>query len=142
MPPLRDFLGRFRPAGSPGAAAGVPVDRSGELPAEVTPVLALLDDTEAARQRLIARARADAAQLVAAARSEAAAIAADAAQQAEAIRQQAAERVLATARRQASAAVTEAAQQAAQTHELARQRLPALVGEATDMIRQLPAGEP
>ena len=37
MPDLRDFLSRFRPAGTPGAAArpGVPVDRVAEREAEL-----------------------------------------------------------------------------------------------------------
>jgi vacuolar-type H+-ATPase subunit H len=106
MPPLRDFLTRFRPAGSPGAAAGVPADRSGELESEVAPVLTLLDDTETERECLIAQARPDAEQIVAAARSEAAAIAADAAQRAETVREQAAQRAMTAAREQALAEVT------------------------------------
>ena len=48
MPRVRDVLYRFRPAGAPGAAssAGVPVDRSADLAAELEPVFALLADTE------------------------------------------------------------------------------------------------
>jgi hypothetical protein len=55
MPELRDFLARFRPAGAPGTAAraAVPADRSRELEAEVEPVLALLEDTDAERKRII-----------------------------------------------------------------------------------------
>jgi hypothetical protein len=39
-----DFLRRFRPAGTPEAAAraGVPVDRAAEAAGELEPVLALL----------------------------------------------------------------------------------------------------
>ncbi|HEX6919181.1 MAG TPA: hypothetical protein VF314_03025 [Actinomycetes bacterium] len=56
MPRGREFLERFRPVGTPGAAAageGVPADRRAELAAELEPVLALLADTqrEAARLR-------------------------------------------------------------------------------------------
>lgn len=45
----RDFLARFRPVGTPGAAAtaGVPVDRSRELDAELGPVLDALAGTQA-----------------------------------------------------------------------------------------------
>lgn len=48
MPPWNDFLERFRPAGTPGAAArpGVPADRSQDAAAELTPLLLLLDDVQ------------------------------------------------------------------------------------------------
>jgi len=143
MPPLRDFLTRFRPAGSPGAAAraGVPADRSGELEAEVAPVLARLDDTEAEHERLIAQARRDAEQIVAAARSAADAIAADANQRAETAREQAAHQVVTAARKQAARTTRAATQQAALIRELARQRSPALVSRIVGMIRELQVEE-
>jgi cell division septum initiation protein DivIVA len=143
MPPLRDFLARFRPAGSPGAAAraGVPADRSGELESEVAPVLARLDDTQAERERLIAQARSDAEQIVAAAQSEAGAIAADAAQRARTVREQAAQQVMTAAREQAARTIEDARQQAAQTRERARQRMPALVSRIVGTIRQLQIGQ-
>jgi dsDNA-specific endonuclease/ATPase MutS2 len=139
MPPLRDFLTRFRPAGAPGAAAraGVPADRSGELESEVGPVLALLDDTQAERERLVTQARREAEQIVAAAQSTASAIAADAAQRAETAREQAAQQVLTAAREQAARTADDAGQQAAQIRDLARQRTPALVGQVVGTIRQL-----
>lgn len=80
----RDFLARFRPAGTPGsaAAAGVPADRVAELGAELGPVLDALADTQvraaavrsaatddALRRRRDGQARAEA--LVASARSRA-----------------------------------------------------------------------
>jgi vacuolar-type H+-ATPase subunit H len=144
MPPLRDFLARFRPAGSPGAAAraGVPADRSGELESEVAPVLALLADTEAERDRLISQARREAEQIVSGARSAADTIAADAAQRAETVREQAARHVLTAAREQASRTVEEARKQAAQTGELVRQRMPALVSRIVGTIRQLQVEQP
>lgn len=42
MPRVRDLLYRFRPARAPGAAAsaGVPVDRTAELTAELEPLIA------------------------------------------------------------------------------------------------------
>jgi vacuolar-type H+-ATPase subunit H len=143
MPPLRDFLTRFRPAGAPGAAAraGVPADRSGELESEVTPVLALLDDTEAQGERLIAQARHDAGQLVAAARSASDTIAADAAQRAETVREQAAQQVMAAARQEGVRTTQAATQQATQIRELARQRVPALVSQIVGTIRQLHVGQ-
>jgi hypothetical protein len=144
MPPLRDFLMRFRPAGTPGAAAraGVPADRSGELESEVAPVLALLADTDAERERLITRARREAEEIVAAARSAADAITADAARRADTVREQAAQQVLTAARKQAARTTQAAAQQAAQIRELARQRMPALVSRVVGTIRQMQAEEP
>jgi len=138
MPQLRDFLARFRPAGSPGAArAGVPADRSRELQAEVSPVLARLDGTDAERDRIVARARREAEQITAAARAEAAVIAADAARRADAARDEAARQVMAVARDEAARGVADARRQARQTRELARQRMPALVSLAVEEIRQL-----
>ena len=62
MPQWRNVLDRFRPAGTPGAAGrpGIPVDRSADATAELTAVLALLDDAqeEAARTRQVAIDRA------------------------------------------------------------------------------------
>jgi cell division septum initiation protein DivIVA len=144
MPQLRDFLTRFRPAGSPGAAerAGVPADRPSELESEVGPVLALLADIEAERERLITQARRDAEQIVAAAQSAAGAVAADAAQRARTMREQAARQVMITTREQAARTVEDARQQAAQTRELARQRMPALVSRVVGTIRQLDVDDP
>jgi len=144
MPQLRDFLTRFRPAGSPGAAAraGVPADRSGELESELATVLALLADTEAERERLITQARRDAEQVVAAAEASAATIADDAAQRARTLREQAARQVMTAAREQAARTAQDAGQQAAQTRELARQRIPGLVSRVVGTIRQLDVGDP
>jgi len=49
MARARDFLERFRPSGTPGAAArpGVPADRQAERSAELEPLLARLAETEA-----------------------------------------------------------------------------------------------
>jgi cell division septum initiation protein DivIVA len=84
VPQWRNVLDRFRPAGTPGAAGrpGIPVDRSADATAELTAVLALLDDAqeEAARTRQVATDRAQeirraahrqAAELVAKARDDA-----------------------------------------------------------------------
>jgi cell division septum initiation protein DivIVA len=60
--PQWQILDRFRPAGTPGAAGrpGIPADRSADAAAELTEMLALLDDAqeEAARTRQAAADRA------------------------------------------------------------------------------------
>ena len=91
MPQWRDVLERFRPAGTPGAAGrpGIPADRSADATAELTPVLALLDDAqdEAARTRQAAIERAQ--EIRRAARRQAAELVAKARDDAETIRAQA-----------------------------------------------------
>ena len=138
MADLRDFLSRFRPAGAPGAArAGVPADRSRELEAELSPVLALLAGTDAECGQLIERARGDAARMTDQARVQAAAIAAAAGRRAEAAREEAARQAMASAREEAATVVRHAERQAARTRELASQRMPALVSQAVGTIRRL-----
>ncbi|MBF6299016.1 hypothetical protein IU459_15900 [Nocardia amamiensis] len=58
MRPWRDFLERFRPAGTPGAAVlrGIPADRAHDIAGELEPVLALLDHTQAHAERIRADA--------------------------------------------------------------------------------------
>jgi peptidoglycan hydrolase CwlO-like protein len=59
---LRDLLQRYRPVGTPGAAArpGVPADRAAEVATELEPVLALLADTEDDVRRLHEQTREEA----------------------------------------------------------------------------------
>jgi hypothetical protein len=59
MARARDFLERFRPSGTPGAAArpGVPADRQAERSAELEPLLARLAETEAEVAQIRAAAR-------------------------------------------------------------------------------------
>ncbi len=62
MPQGRAFLERFRPVGTPGAAAarGVPADRVAELAAELAPVFELLAATQERSDRIRAKADAEA----------------------------------------------------------------------------------
>jgi vacuolar-type H+-ATPase subunit H len=138
VPGLRDYLDRFRPAGAPGAGgAAVPADRSRELEAELTTVLALLDGVHAECAGVVAQARRDAERIVAAARSEATTMTADADQRARAERDEAAWEVLAAARTEAADAVARARQQALRIRERAEQRIPALAGRAVGLVRGL-----
>lgn len=144
MPQLRDFLGRFRPAGSPGAPAraGAPADRTRELAAEVGPVLALLDGADDEGERIITQAKLDAERVTAAARAEAAAITADAGRRAQAARDEAARQELARAREDTARMMASATLQASRTRELARERIPGLVSDAIGLIWQLRADNP
>ena len=140
MPALRDYLDRFRPAGAPGAAGtGVPADRSRELEAELTAVLALLDGVHAECAGVVAQARRDAERIVAATRAEAAAVANDADRRARAARDEAAGEVLTAARADAIGTVAQADQQALRVRDRARQRIPALASRAVGLVRGLGA---
>ncbi|MGE5131960.1 MAG: hypothetical protein ACM32E_03510 [Gemmatimonadota bacterium] len=144
MPEGRDFLDRFRPAGAPGSAAraGVPADRARELADELDPVLALLDDTHAECERIVADAGREAERIMAAARSEAARTAADADTRARATRDEASRRLLAQAGDRVAAATTAAGHDADRARERAAQRLPALVAKAVALVRDGLDGPP
>lgn len=132
-----DFLARFRPVGTPGAAAtaGVPADRIVELTAELGPVLDALADTlaqaaairasaaeEALRRRRDGHARAEAVVVAAGERAEA--------EQAE---------TLTRARGQAedtvSQAVRAARAEAAAIEKRVGERLPAMVDRVRAAVR-------
>jgi len=135
---LHDYLDRFRPVGAPGAGGtGVPADRSRELEAELTTVLALLDGVHAECAGVLAEARRDAEQIVAAARAEAATMTGDAEQRARAAHDEAARQVLAAARTEAAGTVSRACRQASRIRERAEQRIPALVGKVVSLVRSL-----
>jgi flagellar biosynthesis/type III secretory pathway protein FliH len=136
MPDLRDFLSRFRPAGTPGAAArpGVPVDRVAEREAELQPVLALLADTEQQAARIRRAAAEQAQQRRETAHRQAEAILADARLREDAVRAEAAAQA-------ASVAAAERAQIAAATKQrVARLRtridaqMPAYVERAVSQV--------
>jgi len=65
MAQWRNFLGRFRPVGAPGAAAprGVPADRIAEAAIELAPLLALLDEIDAEAEQIRSQATAEAEKL-------------------------------------------------------------------------------
>lgn len=141
MPQVRDFLSRFRPAGSPGPArAGIPADRRSQLAAELEPLLELLDGPDADCAEIIAAARRDADEIIAAARNDATALVSDAGHRAAEARGQILRDTVAAAQAEAANVTAAAAAEAAVTRDLAGQRLPALAEQAVAMIRELAAG--
>lgn len=141
MPQFRDFLARFRPAGSPGAASrvGVAADRARELSAELAPVLALLAPTHRECKRIVAKAERDAGQIMQDARERAAAMAAEAGRRAEAVRAATAEETAAAARGEAGRAVRDAVRRAQQPRRDVEQQINELVSDAVGLVTTLPA---
>jgi hypothetical protein len=140
----RDLLRRFRPAGTPGAAArpGVPVDRAAEAAAELAPVLARLAGVQAECGRLREQARRDAEELRQRAREQAAALVAAARERAAGERAEAAARARAGADAESARQVAEAERQATALRELAERRLPDYVARVVAMVSTSGAGEP
>ncbi len=143
MPQLRDFLRRFRPAGTPGAAAraGVPMDPARELEAEVVSVLTLLDGTQDECERIVGQSRHDADAIKAAACPEAAALIAEGDRRARAARDEAARQLTDAAAGDVAAMVAAAEREAVRIRTMAGQRMPAMVGLAVGEIRQFLGGD-
>ncbi len=143
MARLRDVLDRFRPAGTPGAAAegGVPADRAADQAAELAPLFDLLQPDEVAAQRIRDRAAAEAERCRADGRVRAAAIVEQARREGAALRA----RIVAEARARAADERTAAEQEAASTAEAfrlrAERRMPAYVArvraELDSILREL-----
>jgi len=141
--PRSSVLDRFRPAGAPGGAApaGVPVDRSAAVAAELTAVFAQLADTEREAERIRAEGRAEAERVRQAAAQRAAAVVADAHQRAEA------ERAAAAADRQRAALeeeqriLAEATAEGQRVRVVSEQRMPQYVDRVVAVARGLLDGE-
>ncbi|MEU5591820.1 hypothetical protein [Streptomyces sp. NPDC020298] len=134
---LRDFLERFRPAGTPGASAtGVPADRTAERAAELEPALAQLSDVQMEAARIRAAADETAVALQGDAEREAARLVAAAREQAPEMRRQAAEPVLQEARRETDTLRAAGDRAASAIRERAGERMPVLVDLAVaDALR-------
>ena len=137
MAQWRDFLERFRPAGTPGAAArpGVPADRSADAAAELTPLLMLLDDIHDEAQRIRADAAARADEIRQAARRQAEQIVAQARRDALSVQ---AEAEAAARSRAAAAQASMHAQNAAEIERLrarAAEHMPRYVGKVVTLAR-------
>jgi vacuolar-type H+-ATPase subunit H len=140
----RDFLNRFRPAGTPGAAArpGVPADRVTEAAAELGPVLDLLAAVEAECDRLREEGRRDAEETRAGAREQAAALLASARARADSERAVSAARARTRAGAEAARLLEDAERHAAGLRELAERRMPVYVTRVVAMVQAAGAGEP
>jgi vacuolar-type H+-ATPase subunit H len=138
VPHMPDFLSRFRPAGAPGAGrAAVPADRQRDRESELGPVLAALDEPNAECAELVAAARRDAEQIITAARSQADDIVVAARRRAAGLVDELVQQAVSRAEAAAASIRAEGAAEAAAVAERARQRLPALVGRAVALVREL-----
>jgi F0F1-type ATP synthase membrane subunit b/b' len=137
----RELLSRFRPVGTPGAAAraAVPVDRPAESAAELEPVLAQLAEVESACAGIRAQALRDAEQTREQAQVQAARLVAEARAQAEAERADAVAAARAHADAESAHLTDQARRQAAACRELAGQRMAGYVDRVMAMVRA--AGE-
>jgi vacuolar-type H+-ATPase subunit H len=133
---LRDFLERFRPAGTPGAAArpGVPADRVTEMSAELAPVFVLLGQVEDEAERIRSQGREDAERQRRQARRQAQALVADAAARAETVRADAAARARQGAEDEARRLAEDAEDEAARVYARASERMPRYVDRAMVLV--------
>ncbi|MEU2052441.1 hypothetical protein [Streptomyces bungoensis] len=138
---LRDFLERFRPAGTPGAStAGVPADRAAERAAELEPALARLTRAQREADRIRAEADEAARAVREDAAREAARLVAAAREQAPEVRRRTAEPLLARARHEADAVRAAGDSAAAAVRARAAERMPELVERAVADALRLPGG--
>ncbi|MFC5201099.1 hypothetical protein [Streptomyces kaempferi] len=138
---LRDFLERFRPTGTPGAAAtGVPADRTAERAAELDPALEQLTGVrqEAARIRAAADGTAEVIRREAA--REAASMVAVAREQAPEVRRQTAVPVVESALREADVVRAAGVRGADEVRAQGRERMSALVDRAVADALRLATG--
>ena len=137
MASARDLLERFRPAGTPGAAApaGVPYDRGAALEDELRPVLALLSPTEERCAAQLREAAAHAEQIRADASVQGAALLAQARLRAEEARAGAAEGLQRRSDEEAAAEIERAAHAAGEVRARARHRLPELTARVVAATR-------
>ncbi|MFJ5151937.1 hypothetical protein ACIQCF_10205 [Streptomyces sp. NPDC088353] len=138
---LRDFLERFRPAGTPGASAtGVPADRTAERAAELEPALDRLADVQRQAARIRAAAQEGAEALRRDASREAERLVAAARAQAPEVRRQAAEPLLREARQEADALRAAGDRAASAIRARAMERMPYLVDLAVADALRLAGG--
>ncbi|MEE1769111.1 hypothetical protein PUR34_13370 [Streptomyces sp. JV185] len=148
MAAFRDFLMRFRPAGSPGPAVttGVPADRSADLVAELDPVLSCLGPAETEAQQIREAAAQQAEQKRRATADKAEEIVSLARIRAREVRTESAAHTYGLAKAEAAECLAESEREAALLKRRAQQRMALLVERALADIGQtgasvVPAGE-
>jgi hypothetical protein len=134
----RDFLARFRPVGTPGAAApaGVPADRVVEAAAELEPLFAMLADTEVRAESIRASADQRIAESHRLAAERATEVLAQARLRADAERADASARARAVADQEAAQELAAAEAQAALIREAANERMDAQVAEIMTAVQE------
>jgi cell division septum initiation protein DivIVA len=137
VPKVRDFLDRFRPAGTPGAASsvGVPADRRADAEQELAPVFAALEDVERECAELRVRAERDAQRQIAQAQRMAGALVARARAGSAAERAAAAADARGRAAAETDRILAQARQTAGDARAQAQRRLPELVDRAVELAR-------
>jgi hypothetical protein len=142
MPRARDFLARFRPVGTPGAAAsaGVPADRVVEAAAELEPLFAMLADTEARAEGIRASADQRIVENHRLAAEQATEVLAQARLRADAERANASAKARAIADQEVAKELAAAEDQAARIHESANALMDAQVAEIVAAVRARLAG--
>ncbi|TMR90773.1 hypothetical protein [Nonomuraea basaltis] len=138
---LREFAGRFRPAGVPGAAApvGVPADLQAAREAEVEPVFAALAETTSLCADLWTEAETDARETIQQAQERSASILATARSRAVAERADALARARNRRSAESQAVLAEARRAAEVIGARAAARIPGLVERVIGRIRELGA---
>jgi hypothetical protein len=142
MPRARDFLARFRPVGTPGAAApaGVPADRVAEAGAALKHLFAMLANTEAEIDRVQASADQRIAESHRLAAERAADVLAQARLRADAERADASARARAEAEQETARELAAAEGEAARIRQSANERMDAQVAEIVAAVREQLAG--
>jgi hypothetical protein len=144
MPSARELLQRFRPAGTPGAAApaGVPADRTAELGRELQPVFDELAGTVAEVAGIRQAAAEEARDRRERAAAQARGIVESARRRAEAERADAAARILGHSEQEKASTVAAARREAADIARRADERSAAYVDRMIDTVRRTGAVEP
>jgi hypothetical protein len=137
MPRTRELLERFRPSGTPGAAAGrgVPGDHVTERSAELEPVLDLLADTLATCRQIRAEAERESERLRRSGHDRALAAEAAAHRQAESVRVEAAVEATRRATRETDAVRKQARAEAEAVRTRAEARMQDYVGSVLAEVR-------
>jgi cell division septum initiation protein DivIVA len=143
VPAVGDILRRFRSLGVPGAPApaGIPVDRSAAVAAELAPVFRALEASERSGAELVDRAAGQADRLRARAQAEAKRILSRAQAEAARVRAETSAETLADADVQCVALLDEARFQAERIAHLSAEHAPALADEIIRRVLAL-GGEP